>query len=358
MLDTVRSAAMSLLIGACGGGLFALLGLPLPWTLGSLAASAVMAATLNRWPMPSPVRSLALPVVGVMAGSAFTPEVVGLMIGWWPGLLVAAAYAAAATTIGYFVFSRLCGFDRITAYFAAAPGGLADLTLIGASLGASARTLALVHSMRIVTVVFALPFGLRLLLPHQDLQAPPPPGPAEAAAMDWLLLLGAGALGYLIGRFSRIPGGVIVAAMACSAIIHATGVTEAEPPRWLVIFAQVLIGSVAGARFVGLTWAELRTTVAIAVLWASFLLATAISTAALAMPLLDESFETMLLAFAPGGTAEMIIVTYALAGDVAFVATFQLLRILLVLSFTPLFFHLLMKPPAPPASPPGPPDAT
>ena len=50
----MASAAISLLVGACGGTLFALIGFPLPWTLGSLATSALVAATINRWPMPAP----------------------------------------------------------------------------------------------------------------------------------------------------------------------------------------------------------------------------------------------------------------------------------------------------------------
>jgi membrane AbrB-like protein len=151
-------------------------------------------------------------------------------------------------------------------------------------------------------------------------------------------------LGYVIGRFSRFPGGAIVTAMICSAVIHATGITQAAPPRWLVIFAQILIGSVAGARFAGLTWAELKTTVAIAVVWAVCLLATGAGIAALTARLIGTDLVSTILAFAPGGTAEMIIVTYALGGDVAFVATFQLLRIFLVLTFVPVLFHALIVP--------------
>jgi uncharacterized protein len=58
----------------------------------------------------------------------------------------------------------------------------------------------------------------------------------------------------------------------------------------------------------------------------------------------------MLLALSPGGTAEVILMSYALGIDVAFVVTCQITRILFVLTcvppLLPLFGGRAVGPPA------------
>jgi membrane AbrB-like protein len=175
-------------------------------------------------------------------------------------------------------------------------------------------------------------------------------GPIAASAqahalVDWAIIIAAGAIGYALGVVWRFPGGIMVAAMLCSALVHALGWTKAVPPAWLVALVQVLIGSVAGARFAGLRWSELRTTALVAIAWSAVMLLSAVIAAKLGSWLIGRPFEPLLLAMAPGGTAEMIVITYALGADVAFVSACQLCRVFLVLTCAPLVFRLLRAPP-------------
>ncbi len=343
MLAQLGLTVMSLLIGAAGGAVFAVIGIPLPWTLGAIAASAIAAVFGNRWPMPPVMRHVARPVVGVLAGSAFTPAIIGAMLGWWPSLPTVAVYSLAISAVGYLVFTRRLRFDPVTAYFAATPGGLGEFTLLGGMLGGRTHTLVLIHAIRVLTIVFGIPVILQLA------QTPIPSanalGGADAglAVRDWVILIGCGVAGYLLGRIRGFPGGTIVASMLVSAVLHAAGATSAVPPGWLVAIVQVLIGSIAGARFAGITWADARRDVAVALGWAGALLGVTVMVAAITTPLLGMPFTTLLLALAPGGVSEMIILSYALQADVAFVAFCQALRIFLVLAFAPFFFNLLAR---------------
>ena len=72
MRTVFLDGAVAFLIGVAGGGVFYVIGAPLPWTLGSLAAVALVAVSGGRWLMPAPVREFVRPVVGLLAGSAFT----------------------------------------------------------------------------------------------------------------------------------------------------------------------------------------------------------------------------------------------------------------------------------------------
>jgi uncharacterized protein len=350
-------AAVAFLIGAAGGVAFYLIGAPLPWTLGSLAAAALVAVSGGRWLMPAPVREFARPVVGILAGSAFTPEVVASVGDWWGAIVFVAVYTVIASALGWLFFRKLCRLDPVTAYFASTPGGLGELTLLGGALGGSMRSLVTIHSVRIVAVVFTVPFFLQWLL-GTELQrtALPSPGASQAVLADWLILIACGVAGFLVARLLKMSGGTMIMAMLFSAGVHGTGLTQLLPPYWLVALVQVVIGAVAGARFAGIRWLELRNTVVQALIWACVLLATAIGAAALGAMLFARPFAALVLAVAPGGMAEMTIISYALGIETAFVVTSQICRSFFVLTMAPLLFRLLGVKPGATSTPavPGP----
>jgi uncharacterized protein len=345
-------ACVAFLTGAAGGAGFYLIGAPLPWMLGSLAAVALVALAGGQWQMPSPVRELARPVVGILAGSAFTPAVVASVGDWWGAIVFVAVYSVIVSALGFLFFRKLCRLDAVTAYFASTPGGLGELTLLGGALGGSMRALVTIHSVRIVAVVFTVPFFLQWLLGSEIARgALPVHGSQEAALLDWLILIGCGVAGYLAARLLRLGGGAMVMAMLFSAGVHGTGLTQVLPPNWLVAAVQVVIGAVAGARFAGIRWLEVRNTMLQAVLWACVLLATAIGAAALGAVLFEKPFAALMLAVAPGGIAEMTIISYAIGIETAFVITSQICRSFFVLTVAPVLFQLLGIKPAPPAGP-------
>jgi len=335
-------AVVALILGALGGFAFQWIGVPLPWMLGSLTATACFAVAGKVWELPVALRDLVRPVLGVLAGSAFTPAVVASMGQWLGPIGFVVLFSLLATALGWIYFAKLCGMDRITALFAAAPGGLGELVLMGATLGANLRSLVLIHTLRVMSVVILVPLGVSLLLGHAVTGTPTRLGtPIDVTWLDWLLLLASGGAGYLLSRSVRLPGGVMVAAMLVSAVLHGLGVSHGAPPGWIVIAVQVVIGSMTGARFAGIRWAELFVTVLQALGWALILIAAAAAAAWVAAIWFSRPFVVFLLALAPGGIAEMTIITYALGVDVAFVVSLHVLRIVLVLTLTPFSFQLL-----------------
>jgi membrane AbrB-like protein len=338
--QVVRSV-IALSISTVGAITFLYIGVPLPWTLGAMFASAVSAIWFNRWPMPAPIRNFARPVVGLLAGAAFTPVVVSRMLDWWPGVLSIACYTIAMGALGYWVFTRFFRFDPATAYFSSMPGGLGELSMLGDAYGGSMRTIVLMHSIRVVLTIFTIPFLIQFLVGHEIVRPNLAATNGSSGTLDWTILVVAGIVGYLIGSRVKVPGGIMVVTMLCSALVHGSGLTHATPPNWLVAFVQVLIGSVTGTRFAGLRWHELKRTIALAAGWASVLLGAALFGAFIASRTFDIPLTSLLLALSPGGTSEMIIITYALGAEVAFVAVCQVSRIFLVLMMAPLLFRVL-----------------
>ena len=343
MITLLKKSALALMVGLAGGAAFHALGLPLPWTLGSMTAAGIAAVAGRRWELHPSVRNYARPVIGVMAGSAFTPAVVGSIALWWPAVLSVLAYTLLTVLAGYLYFSRVAGFDRTTSFFASAPGGLAELTLLGGSLGGDFRQLVLIHSIRIVIVVFCAPFIIDIatggisaggIVPIQH--------GGEMTLVDAALLTACVIGAILMSRLvPKLPAGIMLIAILLSAVVHGTGLTAASPPGWLVALVQVVIGSIAGSRLIGVRWKEMVSLVLHAAIWAAVLLAGAAAMASVTLLFVDQPPASMMLALMPGGTAEMIVISYTIGIEVAFVVTAQVCRILAVHISVPLLFHIL-----------------
>jgi uncharacterized protein len=330
------SSLPAFLVALVGGFIFAWMGMPLPWTLGPIALCATLAIMGSPWLMSGQVMQVARPAIGVMVGSAFTPEIATSLVTWWKQILFVLAFSMTLSACGYLLFRHIFKFDRVTAFIGGLPAGLAELTVIGGALGGNLRALVLIHSIRIVTVVFTVPLFLTFVL-GLDISArgAGPEGQAASSVGDWAILIGCGIGGVILSRFLHLPGGVMITALVLSAVVHGTGLSSASLPFWTVALAQIFIGSVMGARFANIAFSEMRSALAAALAWVVVLAVLTLAAAWLATILFDGPMHVALLSLAPGGMAEMAIVTYSLGFDVAFIMSCQVARMFFLLTLSP-----------------------
>jgi membrane AbrB-like protein len=340
MLEKIVNAMIAVAVCTAGGFVFTLLDAPLPWMLGALTAAAISAISGRRWFIPSQGRAFGRPMVGLLAGCAFTAEVLAAALGWWDAVLLVLVQGFVVTLLGYVFLRKVGGYDRQTAFYAGAPGGMSEMALMGASLGGDVRTIVVSHTLRIVVVLFSIPFILQMVVGH-DFGRIIPSSMAETPpdAFDWAVLALCGIAGYGLARLTpKFPAGSMIYPLIFSACVHATGVTQALPPQWLVAAVQVILGGILGSRFAGIRWREMGPTVLVTGWWAICMVMLAAASAFVGTLLIDKQFASLILALAPGGTVEMTILTFSLGADVAFVATCQIVRILFVFIITPFLF--------------------
>ncbi|MGH6918419.1 MAG: AbrB family transcriptional regulator, partial [Geminicoccaceae bacterium] len=161
---TVRLAA-ALSIGGVGGALFASLQLPLPWLLGALAATTIASLSGLRMAVPDRVRRPMIAVLGMMLGTTFTPERVEAAASWLPTLGALLVYVVLVGAAIWLYLWRFSGFDRVTTFFAATPGGLSEMVALSAQLGGDQRTVSLIHGTRLLFIVLTIPFLASLYQP-------------------------------------------------------------------------------------------------------------------------------------------------------------------------------------------------
>jgi uncharacterized protein len=329
----------ALLLGLFGGWAFARLALPLPWMLGAMTACTLAAILHAPIAAPGIARPPMTMILGVMLGTGFTPDVLGRIPGWLPTLLGLFVFVAACGLACVAYFRRVGGFDLTTAYFAGMPGGLVEMVTVGEEKGADARTVALVHSARILLIVFTLPFLIQLV--EGVSLGPRSASGVSIADAPWTSeawLIGAALAGALIGHVLRLPAKYLVGPMLVSAGIHVSGVSEFVAPREIVNGAQVVLGTVVGCRFVGTPTREILRILALS-LGSTFILLSLTGLFGFALGQVSPyGMLPVVLAYSPGGLAEMSLVALAIHADVAFVATHHIARVLIVmLGAAPVF---------------------
>jgi hypothetical protein len=335
---------LALAIGTAGGAGATWLGLPLPWMIGALAATTAAAMAGAPIALPPGLRSVMIALLGVMLGSGFSPAILEHLADWAASLSALVAYTAVAGGASMLYFQRVAGYDRPTAFFSAMPGGLSEMILVGGALGGDARVISLVHSSRLLLVVLSLPFAFQLLAGYEPAARPAAgPGLGDISAADLAVLGACGLAGFLGARALRLPAAAVVGPMVLSAGVHLAGWTAARPPVELVAAAQVVVGTAVGCRFAGVAFGLIGRTVVLAGGSTFILVAVAVGFALALHGATGLPVPALVLAYAPGGLAEMSLIALALSLNAAFVATHHLLRVFLIVVLAPTLFRTRVR---------------
>ncbi len=318
-----------------GLAVFAAAGLPLPFLLGPMFGCLAAALSGVRLAGPAKAAGVFRAVLGVAVGASITPELLGRLDQMAASVALIPLTVVAAGVLGVPYFTRLCGFDRPTAYFSAMPGGLQDMIMLGREAGADMRAIALVHVTRVLVIVALMPAILEW---GWGLSLDRPPGAPAAEIPPWELglMLLAGWVGWGYAARVGLFGASILGPMAAAAALSLSGELTHRPPLEAILAAQFFIGLIVGAGYDGVTGRELRRVVAAALGFCVVLAALALAFAEGALRLGVAPRVDALLAFAPGGQAEMAVLAIVAGADVAYVVTHHLARLIVVILGAPL----------------------
>ncbi|QFU09653.1 Putative ammonia monooxygenase [Rhodobacteraceae bacterium THAF1] len=331
-------------IAATGVAVFLVLSLPLPWLLGPIFACLI--AALAGVPMRGiPVLNNAMrSILGVAVGATFTTALVITMASMWSTLILVPVMVAAIGLVGVPYFQRLWGFDFATSYYGAMPGGLQDMLIFGEEAGGNVRALSLIHATRVMVIVVALPFILQGYW-GVDLSNPPGAPAASLPLAQMALMVVAGLGGWQIAKRVGLFGASILGPMILAGIFALAGLLQHRPPAEAIWAAQFFIGLTVGTKYAGVTAKEVRHDVSAAFGFCIVLLIlSAIFVEAIHLFSLAPPMET-LLAFAPGGQAEMAVLALIAGADLAFVIAHHVLRIVVVILGAPIAARLFKPAP-------------
>ena len=330
-------------LGTLGGLTARAIGLPLPFILGSLltvGAAAQLSEALAKDPNKAllppefkfndTLRAIFIAMIGMAIGTRITMDVIQT--------LPKAVFSFAALTVfvpltfwtNYQIFSRIGGYDRPTALFAASPGGLYEAILFGERAGADMRHLVLAQFLRVIFVVTLLPIGMSLYVGHPVGSSAGISLAAKDTGYEHLPVAAAVvALGLYGGFRLNLPAAQLLGPLLLAAIVTLSGLAVLDMPPWTLSAAQIVIGTTLGTRFVGIRPMMLVKGAWLGVLTVGSMLAIGTVMAILLRPLTGEHFDVLLVSFAPGGVTEMALIALSLNANPAFVTLHHIYRILL-----------------------------
>ncbi len=333
----------SFFIGVIGAILFSLINVPLPWLLGAIVAIAI-ASRFPKIPLRSPkmFSAPARAVLGITIGSAFNPTILHYLGDFVSSLVLILPFVLLITFCGMLYYWKWLKFDKMTAYFSSMPGGLLEMITLAESMGANVYKVTMTQSVRLLCIVFTLPFIIQVMS-HVSLDGRVSITQPLLASdpHDMIILIFCALLGWWGALKLKIPGGTMLGPMVLGALVYGSGIVHSRPPNEIIKLIQLILGTTVGFVFVGVQGREivkilgqtLGYFIILAMISALFVLVVTNMT--------EFPLVSILLAFSPGGQSEMNLIAIIVGANLPYVALHHIVRMFLVMSVAPVFVKYL-----------------
>jgi len=332
----------TLATGTIGGVLFLLAGLPGGLISGAMLAVGIAAMMGRPLAMPPILTQAMLVLLGISLGSLMSRQLLQ-HVSAYPLTIGLLALATFCTTFGSsFYLQHIHGWDRTSAFLAASPGALSQITILAIEKGADVSAIAVVQTIRVILLTAALP--LLLALTGMTSSSSPALAMAVASPMGLIGLIGASISTALLLRMAKFPASWMFGAMIGSSVLHGAGLIEGGLPPFLRGIALVGIGTLIGSRFARMKSKTLLGHINAAL--GAFAIAIAISAMFVAVIALTTNVRLadILVAYAPGAMDAMLALALTLHIDPIFVGAHHLSRFVFVTIATPGIVHLFGRP--------------
>lgn len=333
--------ALTLVIGALGGFIFALFRIPLHWMLGPAAALLLVGRFWKGalyWPVG--IRNAALIPIGYTLGASMTAGTLVEMGRQLPVMLLATVLILLFSFLVSCLVARWTKIPLRSVVTGSIPGGLSQMLVLGEELdGVDATIVTFFQVMRLMGVVFLVP--LIALSPFFSGGAEAGKGAESgqeahwSVGLVWLYVIVTVA-GAIIGRRIKLPTAYLLGPIIGTAALVMAGAPAPPLPAPLLDIAQIAMGAYLGVMLKPARIAEKGRAVLAAMATGLALILFSMASAFVLTVLHGVPYLTAFIALAPGGMDQMGILAREAHADLAVVTSYQMFRI---------FFILLVVPP-------------
>ena len=337
-LSNLLKMLLAILIGAFGSILFIFLHLPLPWLLGAIFTTSI-AMRFENLPIQNP-KIFSAPArifIGLIIGSAFTPQILEFLHLYLFSILLIIPYSIIVTFAGMYYYVKVLKFDRKTAFFSSTPGGVVEMVILGEEQKADTSKITLVQSSRLLFVVLTLPFIIQYIF-HLDISGNQliTKSIKDTNLLEFFYLIIIGIFGALLAKKLKISAAFLIGPMILSIIVYSSGFIHTLIPDELIKFVQIIFGTIIGFTFRGVKLKMIIKTligtfghfIIIAFISAFFVF--------IAYYFFGFPIVSILLAFSPGGQTEMNLIALLVGANVPYITIHHIMRLFLVMNLAPI----------------------
>ena len=339
---TILQIALLYAAAVASGYAMSLLRVPLPWMIGPMLLAAIVGLAGRLPQIPWITRPVGQLVVAASVGLFFTPAALTAVSQQIVPMVAVAFLTIGAGFVAALVLMRIAHLDVVSASLASIPGGPVEMAALAARHGAQSSAVAFAQILRIALLVLIVP----PLLVAIDGEVADPAAAFSDGPVDHigaLLLLAIALAGGFFLKLVRMTTPFFLGPLAATAAASAMMVPVSAPPYFVLAGAQVLLGVWLGSMFRRELF-ERSPMLLVAVLASTAVLLILTAIMALAISFLTGiSWQTMVLATAPGSVTEMALTAKILDQEVALVTAYHVLRIFIILPLVPLIFALVAR---------------
>ena len=338
MIARSKPIVLALCLGMLGASAAHVISLPAPFLTGpALTVSIACVFGLN-CNVPTWLRDTCFILIGIGMGAGITPQVIGAAAQWPVAIFVLLLSLILILHIGSVMLRVWWRFDRTSAVLASSPGHLSYVLGLSADTGADVQKVSIVQSLRILLLTILVPIAFVLIGGGNV-----PEITVVKANMPWLHITVILMLSFCTGwvlKWLRVPAAYLLGGMAVSGLFHASSMTAGNLPEWLAISAFVVMGTLIGARFSGLSLKVLGSSLVAGLVITGVSAGISITASIFVAELLGLPINHVLIAFAPGGVETMAAMAVLLQVDPSFVAVHHVARLLFLSALVPIFIGL------------------
>jgi len=344
---------LTLAIGIVGGYLADKKKIPAAFMIGALFAVAIFNIVTDRAFLPTSFKFITQVATGTFIGSKFrTEDVKMLRKVIIPGMVMVVLMIAFSFILS-FIMSHFLGIDYMTSFFATAPGGIMDISLIAYDFKANTSQVALLQLIRLISVISFVPFFTKKCYERsknkketfeKEIEIENEKDEEERTlnksekSLTFTLIIGI--IGGIIGYFSHLPAGTMSFAMAFVAFFNVR-TQKAYMPLPLRKIIQTFGGALIGARVTLADVVALKTLVLPIILIIVGFCLMNVLVGFFLYKTTKFSLSTALLSASPGGMSDISLMAEDLGANGPQVASMQFLRAISIVGVYPLIIKLL-----------------
>jgi len=330
-MSIVVNLFVTLFVGILGGVIAFFLNLPIPWLIGS-ALIVLFCKKVPYVKSPNKVFAKWMRVLlGVAIGGSVATSLSTVDSSLFVSLGAAIVFVAFVTIVGVWYFGHLSGFNRLDSFMSALPGGLTFLVSLSGELGSRFPKIALIHTVRIVFLIFVFSVFAYFLDSPDDVEVTLRSSFAFSFDPElWQIALLVTFSGLLSNKLN-IAGGHIMFPLIISAICYMNGWIELPAPEIVNTIAMVTFGAVIGCKLSAGSFREYMPQMKASIVFSTFAISTALLMALGLSEMFGGHYFLYFLALAPGSIPEISLIALALGFDVGFVALVHTCRYLFIM---------------------------
>lgn len=341
---------LTLIIAILGGYLASKKKVPAAYMLGALFLVALFNICSNKAFLPNYFKFITQIATGTFIGSKFRSEDIKMLKKVIiPGMTMVVLMIAFSFLLSY-LMSTFLGIDNLTSFFATAPGGIMDISLIAYDFKANTSQVALLQLIRLISVISFVPFFTKKCYERsnkknisfeQEIKNEIKEEKVEnKSEKSFLFTVIVGIIGGIIGYFSHLPAGTMSCSMALVAYFNVK-THKAYMPLTLRKIIQSFGGALIGAKVTLSDVIALKDLILPIILIIIGFCLMNILVGFFLYKTTKFSLSTALLSASPGGMSDISLMAEDLGANGPQVASMQFLRAIFIVGVYPIIIKIL-----------------